>query len=112
MTRISRRASSRRNGQRNAGLAIIAATVASFAGLLYGAAAIDAANGISVSESLANNGIHGAAAIARHFETPAEAPAVRARLIGECGGQLYAGLEESSFPAGCAWIEPIRTESE
>ena len=109
---MSRRASNRRYGAgRGAGLAILAATALGFAGLFYGAARIDAANGISVSESLANNGIHGGAAIARHFERNAEAPAVEARLIGRCGGRLMAGLEESSFPAGCEWIEPIRTES-
>lgn len=38
--------------------------------------------------------------------------AIEARLIGECHGRLLAAMEESSFPAGCAWIEPIRMESD
>lgn len=98
----------RNNGQRNAGVALILATVAGFGGLFYGAAAIDRANGITVSESLANHGIHGGAYVARHFESPIEAPAVEAKLIGRCGDKLMAAMEESAFPDGCAWIEPIR----
>lgn len=30
------------------------------------------------------------------------------RLIGECDGKFYGAMEEDQFPAGCAWIEPIR----
>lgn len=41
-----------------------------------------------------------------------EAPAIEARLIGQCNGKLMAAKEESSFPAGCAWIEPIRYQAE
>ena len=37
-----------------------------------------------------------------------ERAAVPARLIGECDGRIMAAMEESAFPAGCAWIEPIR----
>lgn len=33
-----------------------------------------------------------------------------ARLIGQCHGQLLAGMEEDEFPEGCDWIEPIRTQ--
>lgn len=32
------------------------------------------------------------------------------RLIGECGGRFYAAMEESAFPSGCEWIEPIRVD--
>jgi hypothetical protein len=39
---------------------------------------------------------------------PAKEPAVEARLIGYCGGRIMAAMEESAFPSGCAWIEPIR----
>lgn len=42
-------------------------------------------------------------------------PASRAReirLIGECGGKFYGAMEESDFPDGCAWIEPIRYDVE
>lgn len=35
-------------------------------------------------------------------------PAREIRLIGECGGKFYGAMEESDFPDGCAWIEPIR----
>lgn len=35
-------------------------------------------------------------------------PAQHARLIGECDGVIYAGLEEDGFPENCTWIEPIR----
>lgn len=41
-----------------------------------------------------------------------EPAAIEARLIGECDGRILAALEESSFPAGCEWIEPIRFEPE
>ena len=41
-----------------------------------------------------------------------EPAAIEARLIGMCDGRLMAALEESSFPAGCEWIEPIRFEPE
>lgn len=46
--------------------------------------------------------------------TPAEhAPsAVEIRLIGECDGKFYGAMEESDFPDGCAWIEPIRYDVE
>lgn len=42
----------------------------------------------------------------------AERPAVPARLIGLCDGRILAAEEESAFPAGCTWIEPIRYASE
>lgn len=38
----------------------------------------------------------------------ADSSAREARLIGRCDGVLMAGMEESDFPAGCAWIDPIR----
>lgn len=41
---------------------------------------------------------------------PTERPAYEARLIGLCGGRVMAGLEESAFPSGCQWIEPINYE--
>lgn len=97
----------RRNKQ---GLAMLGAMALCVPAMLYGAARIDAANGITVSESLASAGAYGGAAVARHFER-SEAPAVPARLVGECGGRIYAGNSESSFPAGCVWIEAVRTES-
>lgn len=34
--------------------------------------------------------------------------ATEIRLIGECDGKFYGAMEEDQFPAGCAWIEPIR----
>lgn len=34
------------------------------------------------------------------------------RLIGECNGKFYGAMEESDFPDGCAWIEPIRYDVE
>lgn len=34
------------------------------------------------------------------------------RLIGECDGKFYGAMAESDFPAGCAWIEPIRFDAE
>lgn len=99
----SRRAAELRRKNR-LGAAMLAATVLGFAGMFYGAAAIDASNGITVSESLANHGMGGGAAIARAFES--EASAVDARLIGYCGGRIMAADSESAFPAsGCAWIE-------
>jgi hypothetical protein len=85
---------------------VLGGMTAAFGGLLYLAAAADEAHGISVSESLRNNGIHGAAYVAEAFES--ERPAVQVRLIGECGGRYYAAKEESAFPANCTWIEPIR----
>lgn len=42
----------------------------------------------------------------------AEPAASEVRLIGECNGRLLAAMEESSFPAGCEWIEPIRFDPE
>jgi len=42
---------------------------------------------------------------------PVESPAVPARLIGLCNGGYMAAIEESAFPEGCLWIEPIREES-
>lgn len=103
------------------GAAMIGAVALGFGGLLMGAAELDRRNGITVSESLERNGIHGAAAIARAYERPrpfvaklesaiGEAPAVEARLIGRCGGRMMAAMEESSFPSGCDWIEPIRAD--
>lgn len=38
--------------------------------------------------------------------------AVEIRLIGECGGKFYGAQEESDFPEGCAWIEPVRVDME
>lgn len=38
----------------------------------------------------------------------APTPAKPIRLIGECNGLFYGGMEEDEFPDGCAWIEPIR----
>lgn len=91
------------------GIAACAAMALAVAGGLYGMARIDAANGISVSQSLANHGI-GRASPYDRFERPDAARP--ARLIGSCGGQIMAAEEESSFPAGCAWIEPIRLNGE
>lgn len=34
------------------------------------------------------------------------------RLIGECDGKFYGAMEEDQFPTGCAWIEPIRFDTE
>lgn len=42
---------------------------------------------------------------------PAESPAVPAKLIGKCHGGYMAAVEESAFPEGCLWIEPIKEES-
>lgn len=92
----------RKRNQDRAGIAIVAAVALSFSGLLYGAARIDAANGITPAESMCNNGFSGFCV--------SERPAVPARLIGQCGGRILAAMEESAFPAGCNWIEPIRTE--
>ena len=39
-------------------------------------------------------------------------PAREIRLIGECNGKFYGAMEESDFPDGCAWIEPIRYDVE
>lgn len=39
-------------------------------------------------------------------------PAREIRLIGECDGKFYGAMEESDFPDGCAWIEPIRYDVE
>lgn len=39
-------------------------------------------------------------------------PAREIRLIGECDGKFYGAMEEDQFPAGCAWIEPIRFDVE
>ncbi len=44
------------------------------------------------------------------LRTPAEMPAVQIRLIGECNGITMAAMEESAFPEGCTWIEPVRME--
>ena len=46
--------------------------------------------------------------LANHPLAAAEPAAIEARLIGYCGGRVLAAVEESSFPAGCNWIEPIR----
>ena len=115
------------------GGAIIAATLAGC--VAFGAYAVraDAERGLTVSESLCTAGIGctaGESAMLRGYlrgqpkselqrfaaETrqrihyAPERPAAPARLIGRCNGQLYAGNSESSFPAGCAWIEPIRDD--
>lgn len=76
------------------GVALAVTAVLGFVALLGGAAALDHANGLSVSESL------GIAPRAREV-----------RLIGDCNGRIMAALEEDQFPAGCRWIEPIRMES-
>lgn len=39
-------------------------------------------------------------------------PAREIRLIGECNGKFYGAMEESDFPDGCAWVEPIRYDVE
>lgn len=97
-----------------AGAALILASLAGCAGFTSYAVKADAARGLSVSESLCTAGIGCTAAERGRIvaELRGEAPAVPARLIGECGGRILAATEESSFPAGCAWIEPIRYESE
>lgn len=50
--------------------------------------------------------------IASVLALPAKRHAHEIRLIGECNGQFYGGQEESDFPDGCAWIEPIRIDVE
>ena len=42
----------------------------------------------------------------------ADTRAKEIRLIGECNGKFYGAMEESDFPDGCAWIEPIRYDVE
>lgn len=49
--------------------------------------------------------------IANYVAAPAPSTVIEARLIGHCNGRIYAGQEESSFPAGCDWIEPIRYDN-
>lgn len=96
--RISSAEARKRKADR-AGLILISACLAGFAAMAYGAFAIDQARGITVSQSLAQWGI-------------GRAPAARqVRLVGQCDGKILAAMEESDFPAGCAWIEPVKTES-
>ncbi len=52
------------------------------------------------------------ALIASVLAMPAKRHAHEIRLIGECNGLYYGGQEESDFPDGCAWIEPIRFDVE
>lgn len=40
----------------------------------------------------------------------AERRATPAAFIGDCGGRIMAGAKRDSFPAGCAWVEPIRLD--
>lgn len=100
-------------------MALCAATALGFAAMLAGAFQIDAAHGITPAESMCGNGFSGfcvasPAKPTRRFAHGVReaigyvAPAREARLIGRCDGVLMAGMEEDSFPAGCAWIEPIR----
>jgi hypothetical protein len=115
-----------------AGALAIAASLAGFAAFTSYAVKADAARGLTVSESLCTAGIgctaeesrtlrawlrgrppqgelrQFAAEARRRIGYKPERPAVEARLIGRCGGRLMAAMEESAFPAGCAWIEPIR----
>lgn len=39
-------------------------------------------------------------------------PAHKIRLIGQCAGEFYGGIEEDQFPDGCAWVEPVRLDVE
>lgn len=130
----------RKRRQDRIGGAIIGATILAAVGAFYGAVQIDAANGLTIGESLCTAGIgctiedsaalraelRGDAPTESGFYTTrdfcdqrdcgaylkarklAMAEAMPARLIGRCGGRLYAGNSESSFPAGCDWIEPIK----
>lgn len=115
-----------------AGAAILAATLAGAAAFMSYAVKADAERGLTVSESLCTAGIgctanesatlrawlrgqppkgelrQFAAEARRRIGYKPERPAVEARLIGRCNGRLMAALEESAFPAGCDWIEPIR----
>lgn len=91
----------RKRSQDRLGVALISATVLGFGALVYGAARIDAANGITVSQSLASVGIG-----------HAERPAVAIRLVGKCNGRIMGAMEESAFPAGCEWIEPFHAEED
>jgi hypothetical protein len=43
-----------------------------------------------------------------HVAGPWTHDATEIRLIGECDGKFYGAMEEDEFPAGYAWIEPIR----
>jgi hypothetical protein len=97
MTRRPSASALRARRQNRIGAAMLAATAAGFVALFGAAYHMDSSNGVTVSESLASVGIG-----------RAESPAREARLIGRCGGRLMAAMEESSFPAGCAWIKPIR----
>jgi hypothetical protein len=125
----------RRNAKRRAdcaGFVMLAAVAASFAAFTSYAVKADAARGLTVSESLCTAGIgctanesatlrawlrgqppkgelrQFAAEARRRIGYKPERPAVEARLIGRCNGRLMAALEESAFPAGCDWVEPIR----
>jgi hypothetical protein len=118
-TRRPSRLTIRRQRERSKARATLAfglLAVTSFAVCLGGAlgAAIeaDARNGMTVSESLASAGFGRASPdlehrrFAREFRAAINYPAAKpARLIGYCGGRIMAGMEEDSFPAGCAWIE-------
>lgn len=50
--------------------------------------------------------------IASVLGLPVKRHAHEIRLIGECNGQFYGGMEEDEFPDGCTWIEPIRIDVE
>lgn len=73
------------------------------------------ATGIGLAGALAGVALSVAAALAIAPSSPspfdrfeAEPAATEARLIGYCDGRVLAGIEESSFPSSCDWIEPIR----
>lgn len=123
------------NGYDVAGLGLLTLTTAGFIGMFAMAYQIDASNGITFAESMCNNGFSGFCAAVetplpesgfhsnRDYCSPADCreyiaakrlirfEAAEVRLIGKCGNRYYAATEESSFPAGCAWIEPIKEES-
>ncbi len=98
----------RKRSQDRKGLALFAAMGIAVTGALTLGWQADSARGLTVSESLASAGFGSPAErVSARFESPAR----EVRLIGLCDGRLMAALEESSFPAGCEWIEPIRSES-
>lgn len=103
MSRYLSSSQRRKRSQDRLGLALLGAVALGFVGFGYAAVKIDESNGITPSESMCNNGFAGFCQAA-----PKEAPAVPAMLIGRCNGVLMAAMEESAFPAGCTWIEPIR----
>ena len=54
-------------------------------------------------------GVAGMAAIGVNGDRDKARPA---RLIGLCEGIFLTAMEESDFPAGCLWIEPIRVDTD